>query len=83
MPGCGREVVAARGLGPDGALVWECSHCAGPLDARSPQARWVGPAALEQLGYFVDGHEPEAPHGGSGCRGGRCGVAQPEVEPPG
>lgn len=69
--------LAARALGPDGDLIWVCESCDARLDAS--QGRWVEPAELVDLGYFIDGYEPEARHGEpGGCRGGRCGVAQPE-----
>ena len=66
--------LAARALGPGDELVWVCASCDAPVEG----GRWASPDELVELGYFIDGHEPEARHGEpGGCRGGRCGVAQP------
>ncbi len=68
--------LAARALGPQDSLVWVCSACDAPDD--EAQGRWASPEELVALGYFIDGYEPPARHGEpGGCRGGRCGVAQP------
>lgn len=76
---CARDVLAARSLGANDELVWTCSHCEGSLAVEEAHgARWVDARALDELGYFVDGLEPTTAHAGGGCRGGSCGVQQPE-----
>jgi hypothetical protein len=74
-PSCARETVAHRVLS-GGDLAWACEACDAHVDERA--GRWVSADTLDDLGYFVDGHEETEPHGGGGCRGGRCGVTQPE-----
>ena len=73
-PTCRRDRVAHRVLLGD-ELSWACETCDTPLDER--QGRWVHAQELDELGYFVDGSEEVTAHGGGGCRGGRCGIAQP------
>ena len=73
-PTCQRETVAHRVLSGDD-LAWACEACDTPVD--EPSGRWVSAGELDGIGYFVDGHEEQEPHGGGGCRGGRCGVSQP------
>lgn len=76
---CDRDVLAARDLDDEGRLVDVCVHCDSRLDRRAPSARWVGAAALDEHGYFVEGAETrDDRHGGGGCRGGSCGVQQPD-----
>ncbi len=78
-PQCAREVLTARDLDADGQLVDVCLHCAARLDRQAPSARWLDADALSQRGYFVDGSEAKASrHGTRGCRGGSCGVQQPD-----
>ncbi len=74
-PSCRHEGVAHRVLAGDD-LAWACGACEAHVDEAS--GRWVSAGELDGMGYFVDGHEEVEPHGGGGCRGGRCGVAQPE-----
>ena len=71
---CARETIAHRVL-LDDRLAWACERCDTPQDERV--GRWVSHDELDALGYFVDGLEPEAKHGGSGCRSGSCGISQP------
>lgn len=76
---CERDVLGARDLDGDGLLVDVCMHCDQPVDRHDASARWVGAAELTERGYFVDGFEQvDDRHGGGGCRGGSCGVQQPD-----
>lgn len=76
---CEREVLSHADLGPDGQLIRVCVHCERPLDADHPSARWLDADALAERGYLVDGRDsPDERHGGRGCRGGSCGIRQPD-----
>lgn len=76
---CERDVLTARDLDDNEQMVDVCLHCETSLDRTDESARWVDARALTEHGYFVDGLESaEDRHGGSGCRGGSCGVQQPE-----
>ncbi|TXD41770.1 hypothetical protein FRC96_03480 [Lujinxingia vulgaris] len=76
-PQCQRAVLAARDLEGD-ELVEVCMHCSCNLTSGAPQTlRWVEAADLVELGYFVDGFEPEDCDSHGGCRDGACGVRQP------
>lgn len=78
-PDCARDVLSARDLNPQDELVDICVHCARQLERAPESARWVGADTLSENGYFVEGHDtPEASRGGGGCRGGSCGVRQPD-----
>jgi hypothetical protein len=76
---CQREVLSASDLDEHDQIVDVCMHCDRHLDRNDDSARWVDAHALTEHGYFVDGLDTaEDRHGGSGCRGGSCGVQQPE-----
>lgn len=71
--------LAARELNAHDELVWCCSSCGQQVLADDPAARWVIAAELDELGFFVEGLEPEPKHDQGGCRGGRCGVQQGDL----
>ncbi|MFU8804313.1 MAG: hypothetical protein ACNA8W_10925 [Bradymonadaceae bacterium] len=76
-PHCAKDVLTARDLDDHGELIPICMHCEASLEQETSSARWVTPAELVALGYFVDGYVPEEEDGEKGCRGGSCGVRQP------
>lgn len=71
--------LAARELDAHDALVWCCASCGQLVNPDAPLARWVSAHELDELGFFVEGLEPEPKHDQGGCRGGRCGVQQGEL----
>lgn len=68
--------MTARDLSETGELIEVCMHCETPLLIEEHSSRWVGPAQVVALGYFLDGYVPEDEEGEGGCRGGACGVRQ-------
>lgn len=72
---CQQDVLGHRTLDVQGQLGWQCVRCDQPLDPQ--QGRWESAQSLDELGFFLEKQELE-PHGDSGCRGGSCGVRQPE-----
>lgn len=77
---CQQQVLSARELDEKGRMIDVCVHCDEPLDRDHPSALWLDADALQARGYFVEGHDSlEDRHGGGGCRGGSCGVRQPET----
>lgn len=71
-PVCAREVLLTFDL-IDDELVRRCLHCGTVMSAA---AREVPSSELAGLGYVLEGNETS--HGERGCRGGQCGVRQPE-----
>lgn len=55
-----------------GEVVHRCIHC----HAIAEHVEWLEPWAVVQFGYRVDGVSD--PNAKRGCRGGACGVHQPE-----
>lgn len=77
-PQCERTVLTARDLDDD-ALVEVCMHCSCNLSSLNPQTlQWAEADQLVELGYFVDGFEPEDCDSHGGCNDGSCGVRQPD-----
>lgn len=76
---CAKDVLSARDLDEQGQLGDFCLHCEAALDRDHPSAKWVGAGELVERGYLVEGHEsPADGDTGRGCRGGSCGIEQPE-----
>ena len=75
-PDCDRQVLTSRDL-VDDELIARCLHCEAPLDSDTIQ--WAAPKDVVELGYFIDGYQvPDSESKEGGCRGGACGVQQPE-----
>jgi len=57
----------------DGTLVRRCVHC----DTLAAAIEWREPFDVVESGYRIDGVVD--PNAKRGCRGGACGIRQPEV----
>lgn len=78
-PECKKYVLTATDLDENGEFIDVCMHCESVLSADSPSARWVHAQTVLELGYFVDGIELDSgEEKESGCRGGSCGIRQPD-----
>jgi hypothetical protein len=76
---CARDVLTARDLDDKGRLGDACLHCEARLDREDPSAQWVDADQLVERGYVVEGHQSASDEDtGRGCRGGSCGILQPE-----
>ncbi len=73
-PACDRHVLLEAAI-LEGDLIHICFHCGAPTDRETIE--WVSEDAINRSGYITEGWQD--PHGERGCRGGACGVQQPDA----
>jgi hypothetical protein len=72
---CERVVLCVLSASPAGELSWSCIHCDHPLDPQTGEH--LSLFNLDGMGYDAGIPQPRRDHHG-GCRGGQCGVRQPD-----
>ena len=72
---CEKQVLLEANLDADGGLEHVCFHCGTKVEPAL--IRWLTEDQVNRSGYITEGwRDPDASRG---CRGGACGVQQPDA----